>query len=204
MAENGSIIEVEVDEAMLRAIELKLGSLRTKAPRALKNAVNATARDAKKDLAAKAQQRYVIKSTKFKKAIKQKNATIAKPTAILNVSGAPQPLINFQTKKNTKYIAAKARGRNDRSLKELISSRGGKAFTATFKMGGKNHDVVNKKAHNEIMQRESKARLPLKTFYGPSDPVMVGNDEVYGKIEPDIQKMLLKEINTQIRKILGG
>lgn len=137
MAVKDSIIEVEVDEAMLKAVKLKLKNLKSKAPRVLKNAVNATARDAKKDLAAKAKQTYVIKTAKFKKAIKQKNATIAKPVAILRVSGKPQPLINFQTKANTPELAAKAKGRRDRKLKELISSKGQKAFIASFKMGGK-------------------------------------------------------------------
>lgn len=193
MAENGSIIEVEVDEAMLRAIELKLGNLKSKAPRVLKNALNATARDAKKDLAAKAQQRYTIKTTKFKKQIKQKNATASKLEAVLNVSGKPNQLESFQYRKNTKKLGSKAHGRTDTSLKELISSMGGRAFVVKFSSG-----------HTAIAQRQGAARLPLKGFYGPSDPVMVGNDEVYGKIEPDIQKMLLKEINTQIRKILGG
>lgn len=189
----GEIIEVEVDQAMLKAIELKLGNLKSKAPRVLKNAVNATARDAKKDLAAKAQKRYTIKTTKFKKQIKQKNATISKPEALLTVSGKPNQLESFQYRKNTKKLATKAHGRTDTSLKELISSIGGKAFMAKFNSG-----------HVAIAQRESKARLPLKGFYGPSDPVMIGNDEVYGKIEPDIQKMLMKEINTQIKKVLGG
>ena len=204
MSTQNSIIEVSVDEHMLRAVELKLKSLHSKAPRALKNAVNATAREAKKDLAKLAQEQYTIKTAKFKKNIKQKNATISKPVAILHISGKMNPLGSFQTRKNTVKLASKARGRKDRPLKELISSKGGKAFNATFTMGGKNHDVKNKKAHNEIMQREGKERLPIKTFYGPSDPEMVGNEKVYGKVEPDIQKLLYKNISRQIDKILGG
>lgn len=197
MGTQGNLIEVTVDEATLKAIQLKLKNAKSKAPRALKNAVNATARDAKKDLAAKAQQTYTIKTSKFKKNIKQKNATVAKPEALLNVSGKMNKLENFQTRKNTKKLGAKARGRNDRSLKEIISQQGqaggGRSFTGTFKSG-----------HTGIVQRTSAARLPLRSFYGPSDPEMVGNDDVYGKIEPDIQKLLYKNISRQIDKVLGG
>ena len=193
MSTTNGLIEVEVDEAMLRAIEIKLKGLQTKAPRALKNAVNATARDAKKDLAAKAQQQYTIKKSKFKKNIKQKNATLSNTVAELKVSGQMNKLESFQTRKNSKKLGAKARGRNDRSLKELLSSKGGRAFAPTFSSG-----------HSAIAQRQGKARLPLKTFFGPSDPEMVGSKDVYGKIEPDIQKMLYSNIQKQIDKILGG
>lgn len=193
MSTKNGIIEVQVDEYMLRAVELKLKSLYQKAPRALKNALNATAREAKKDLAKKAQEQYTIKSAKFKKNIKQKNATLAKPEAILNVNGKMNQLESFQTRKNTIRLGAKARGRQDRSLKELISTQGGKAFMVTFNSG-----------HTAIAQRVGAERLPLKGFYGPSDPEMVGNKDVYGKIEPDIQKMLHKNISRQIDKILGG
>lgn len=193
MSTQNSIIEVSVDEYMLRAVELKLKTLHKKAPRALKNALNATAREAKKDLAKLAQEQYTIKTAKFKKNIKQKNATISKPVAILNVNGKMNQLESFQTRKNTKRLGAKARGRQDRSLKEFISDQGGRAFMATFSSG-----------HTAIAQRVGTERLPLKGFFGPSDPEMVGNEKVYGKVEPDIQKLLYKNISRQIDKILGG
>lgn len=197
MSTQNSIIEVSVDEYMLRAVELKLKTLHKKAPRALKNALNATAREAKKDLAKLAQEQYTIKTAKFKKNIKQKNATISKPVAILNVNGKMNQLESFQTRKNTKRLAAKARGRQDRTLQEIASRHGqaggGKAFITTFSSG-----------HTAIAQRVGLERLPLKGFFGPSDPEMVGNEKVYGKVEPDIQKLLYKNISRQIDKILGG
>ena len=50
MITQNEIIEVKVDEAMLQAIEIKLKRMKSKASRVLKNAVNATARAAKKNI----------------------------------------------------------------------------------------------------------------------------------------------------------
>jgi hypothetical protein len=204
MSESGNIIEVEVDEATFKAIQLKLGNVQSKAPRVLKNAVNATAREAKKSLAAKAQQTYTIKTSKFNKNIKKKNATLAKPEALLKISGSTNTLESFQNKTNTKRLAAKAKVRTNATLKELISDKGGKAFKAEIKNGGKNHKLKNTKPHNAILQRVGNERLPLKGFYGPSDPVMVGSEKVYGVLKPEIEKLLYKNISKQIDKVLGG
>lgn len=206
MGLQSGMIEFEVDSTQLQRIELKLKDMKAKAPQALKNAVNATARDAKKDLAAKAKETYTVKAPKFKQAIKQKNATAAKPTAILKITGKPQEASNFKTKANAGSAAAKIQVLKSSSLKEIISTRtGNKAFVVSFTKGGKNHDVQNKKAHNSIMQRRGKARLPIKTFYSPSDPIMVENEaKVYGVVRPTIEQNLKKNIQKQIDKILGG
>ena len=92
MGLQSGMIEFEVDQTQLQRIELKLNDMKAKAPQALKNAVNATARDAKKDLADKAKETYAVKSPRFKKAIAQKNATASNPTATLKITGAVNEL----------------------------------------------------------------------------------------------------------------
>lgn len=62
MGLQSGMIEFKVDQTQLQRIELKLKDMKAKAPQALKNAVNATARDAKKDLADKAKETYAVKS----------------------------------------------------------------------------------------------------------------------------------------------
>ena len=59
MGLQSGMIEFEVDQTQLQRIELKLKDMKAKAPQALKNAVNATARDAKKDLADKAKETFL-------------------------------------------------------------------------------------------------------------------------------------------------
>lgn len=189
----GSLIDIRLDPESVKNVKEKLQGTEKKIPAVIKNALNATAKKTKKDLASRAQARYTIKTAKFNKNIKRQNASVSKLEAKLIVSGRANPLENFQYRKNTRRLGAKARGKVDSNLKELISTSGGRAFVVTFSSG-----------HTAIAQRESSARLPIKGFYGPSDPVMIGSRKVYGELEPQIQQHLQDEIKKQIRKITGG
>ena len=186
-------IEFEVDRTQLERIELKLKNCRDKAPLALKNAVNATARDAKKDLANKAKETYAVKSPRFKKAIAQKNATKSKPTAILKITGKVNELADFKYKENEGANAARGKVLKSGGLKTL--QKGDlKAFITKFDSG-----------HVAVAQRMTSARLPVKKLLSPSIPTMIGSEaKVYGVVKPNIQKNLQKNIQKQIDKILGG
>ena len=185
MGLQSGLIEFEVDRTQLERIELKLKNCRDKAPLALKNAVNATARDAKKDLANKAKETYAVKSPRFKKAIAQKNATKSKPTAILKITGKVNELADFKYKENEGANAARGKVLKSGGLKTL--QKGDlKAFITKFGSG-----------HVSVVQRKTSARLPVKKLLSPSIPTMIGNEaKVYGVVKPNIQK--------QIDKILGG
>ena len=180
MGLQSGMIEFEVDQTQLQRIELKLKDMKAKAPQALKNAVNATARDAKKDLADKAKETYAVKSPRFKKAIAQKNATASNPTATLKITGAVNELADFKYKDNTSTDAARGKVLKASGLKSLQKG--------------------NLKAF-----RKGTSRLPLKKLLSPSIPTMVGNEaKVYGIVKPNIEKNLQKNIQKQIDKILGG
>lgn len=200
MAEN---ITVLIDERTLKDIQIKLGSLEKKTPNVLKNAINMAARKTRKMLPEKARERYTIKGSKMKKNISLTSASISNLGAKIKVKGRPHQLIYFQTRKNGVRMAAKARGRNDRSLKELISSTGGKAFITTIDNGEDQNGNRNRK-HRTVLQRLTKSRYPLVTLAGPSDPEMLGNQDVYGNLEPSIQQELMKSINKQIQRVIGG
>ena len=49
------MIQIEYDRNMLAKIERRLGRMKSEAPKVLKNAINQTAKQARKDLAAEAQ-----------------------------------------------------------------------------------------------------------------------------------------------------
>ena len=185
MGLQSGMIEFEVDQTQLQRIELKLKDMKAKAPQALKNAVNATARDAKKDLADKAKETYAVKSPRFKKAIAQKNATASNPTATLKITGAVNELADFKYKDNTSTDAARGK---------VLKKGNLKAFITKFGSG-----------HVSVVQRKGTSRLPLKKLLSPSIPTMVGNEaKVYGIVKPNIEKNLQKNIQKQIDKILGG
>ena len=90
------MITYEYDAKTLAQVEKKLGALKSEAPKALKNAINATAKQARKELATKAQETYVVKSGRFNKAMKIKNATQGNLEATIKATGAPLELKDFK------------------------------------------------------------------------------------------------------------
>ena len=76
------LIRFEYDEAMLHVIEMALGNLKGESRKVLKNAVNATARQARKDLVSEAASVYTEKKAKINKTTKVKAAKASASTAL--------------------------------------------------------------------------------------------------------------------------
>lgn len=192
---DGGLIRFEFDEALLKVVEDALGNMKSQSRKVLKNAVNATARQAKKDLAKKAQETYVVKQSRFTKAMDTQNATQGNLTATTKVTSAQLALKDFKASP-TSYKTGSARPSAVRA-KVLVASgmkplvAGTKAFIVKFKNG-----------HVDIAQRKGKARYPIKKLLSNSIPVMIGNeDKVYGVVEPDIYDNLMGNILKEIRKV---
>lgn len=190
-------IQFEFDERLLKVIEDALGDLKSESRKVLKNAVNKTAKQAKADLAQKAQETYVVKKTRFTKAMKdKKKATVADPEAVIEVTGEQLELKDFKVSPAT-YKTGKSRPSVTKA-KVLLSSgmkplaSNSKAFIAKFSSG-----------HVSVVQRRTKSRFPLKKLLSNSIPKMIGSQErVYGIVEPDIYDNLMANVQAEIRKVL--
>lgn len=188
-------IQFQFDERLLKVIEDALGDLKSQSRKVLKNAVNKTAKQAKADLAQKAQETYVVKKTRFTKAMETKNATQANPEAVINVTGAQLELKDYKVspatyKPGNRPSVTKAKVLLSSGLKPLASSN--KAFLTKFKNG-----------HVSVVQRRTKERFPLKKLLSNSIPKMIGSQErVYGIVEPGIYDNLMANVQAEIRKVL--
>ena len=196
-SQNG-FIQFEFDENLLKVIEDALGDLKGESRKVLKNAVNKTARQAKEALAEKAKETYVVKKTRFTKAMATKNATLAKPEATINITGAQLELKDFKVSPATyktgsnRPSVTKAKVLLSSGMKPLASSN--KAFLAKFSNG-----------HVSVVQRRSKSRFPLKKLLSNSIPKMVGSQKrVYGIVEPEIYDNLMANVQAEIRKVLNA
>lgn len=193
------MITYEYDQSTLRKVEKKLGSLKSEAPKALKNAINQTAKQARKDLAKEAQKTYVVKSGRFNKAMTIKNATQGSLEATIKATGAPMELKDYKVSPATARTGAnrpsitKAKVLKASSMKGL--QKGDiKAFVAKFKSG-----------HASVAQRRGSSRLPIKKLFSNSIPKMIGNEKrVYGIVRPTIEDNLQENIDKQVQKILGA
>lgn len=193
------MIEINYDENMLAQVERKLGQMKSEAPKVLKNAINQTAKQARKDLAIEAQKTYTVKTGRFNKAMKIKNATPTRLEATIRATGKVMGLKDFkvspakiQTGKNRPEVV-KAKVLKSRSMKPLKMGKL-KAFVTKFSSG-----------HVAVVQRRGEERTPIKTFSTNSIPVMLKNERrVYGVVKPHIMQNLKQNVEIQVRKILEG
>lgn len=190
------IIQFELDDEMMKVIQNALGQLRGESNRVLRNAVNATARQAKSTLGRKAKETYAVQQSRFTRAMKTKNATVANPSATINVTGQQLELAEFKV--DPKAVSngkdrpdiVRAKVLLSSGLKGLQSNT--KAFLVRFRSG-----------HVSVAQRRTKARYPIKKLLSNSIPKMVGSeDKVYGIVEPDIYDNLMDNILKEIKKVL--
>lgn len=189
------MIQFEVDQRMLKVIEDALGDMKSESRKVLKNAVNKTAKQAKADLAKKAQETYVVKKGRFTKAMATENATSANPEATIKITGEQLELKDFKVSPATykptgRPSVTKAKVLLSSSMKPLASEN--RAFLARFKNG-----------HVSVVQRKTKDRFPLKKLLSNSIPKMVGNQKkVYGIVEPHIYDNLMANIYAEIGKVM--
>ena len=202
------LIRFEYDEAMLHVIEMALGNLKGESRKVLKNAVNATARQARKDLVSETASVYTEKKAKINKTTKVKAATNAKPEATVNVKGPVQSLKEFKTSVSISGVKAKILQAS--VMKVIQSSRGrAAAFPVKFESG---HEDIAQRQIGEFYSRGAKARrdksvlhvdmTTIKTLFTNSTPKMRGGQEVFGVVEERIYENLMDNILAQIRKVV--
>jgi len=183
------------DQGLIKQISKALGDYHAKAPTVLKQALNATAKDARKMLAEKAQDVYVVQKSKFNKAMTIKNASNSRLTAIIKATGEPLELISFKTNPRvpgTSKGVTTAKALVASSMKPLVRNDIS-AFIAKFKSG-----------HIAVVQRRGRDRLPVKKLFSSSIPKMVGDEKrVYGIVQPQIAGLLDKNIHKYINKTIG-
>lgn len=196
----GGEIKFEFDQVTVKNIEKRLGRMRSEAPKALKNALNATAKDARKDLAQEAQKTYAVKVGGFNQQMKIKPASTGNLVAVINSTGAHLEMIKFSVHGGrgsaVSVLINKKRGRktfSGRVFKNKISAKGqsGGGHVGVAKFIGGNPKQPN--------------RLKIQKLFSVSVPQMIGNKrDVYGIVEPNILDNLRHNVDVQVEKILGS
>lgn len=182
------MITYEVDKADLRYALKKLKGIETKAPRVFKNAVNHTAKAARKKMAAGAQDAYTVKSGGFNSRMKIQNATVGNLSAVIRSQEKTLTITRFHT------TAPKSGGRAEivkEGLKQIVGPRKIRAF----------------KRGKLLMQRKTEARKPLKVLRSVSVPKMLekvyeGERGLEGALAPVIQRTLHDEIAAEVAKLI--
>ena len=203
------LLVIEYDGALVDAVGTALGDLKSQLFKVLKNAVNATAKQAQAALVDKAQAEYAAKKGPLKRAATIKKGTDSKPEATITVKGATLELREFKT--SAPKSGAKAKILNSSTLKLIQSQKGSKAkaFLATFESG---HSAIVQRQDGETYRRDGAKRQAkygrhidmtrIKKLLSISFPKMVGGSAVLGELAPDIYDTLLENVNKEIRRVM--
>ena len=203
------LLVIEYDGALVDAVGTALGDLKSQRFKVLKNAVNATAKQAQAALVDKAQAEYAAKKGPLKRAATIKKGTDSKPEATITVKGATLELREFKT--SAPKSGAKAKILNSSTLKLIQSQKGGraKAFLATFESG---HTAIVQRQEGETYRRDGAKRQAkygrhidmtrIKKLLSISFPKMVGGSAVLGELGPSIYDTLLENVNKEIRRVM--
>ena len=186
------MISYEVNQADLQRVTKALKGMEKKAPRVIKNAVNHTAKIARKELYAGVSKGYTVKSGGFNKRVKIENATNSKLYAIIKAADRTMTIGRFKTsapKKGAKADIVK------KGLKEIVGSH----HIHAFKLKGG-------AAGGLIAQRKGPERNPIKILRSNSVPKMLemvykGERGTRKALDPVIKQTLHDEIAKEIAKI---
>lgn len=217
---------IEIEVINLEQIEKKLASMKQKAPKVLKLAVNDTARKARSRLAKEAQKTYAVKTGGFNNAMKIKLASSGNPVAIIRSNGKKISLYKFAHRKGT---LGTQRYYNP-TLHRMQTGKGGKGASAKVlkSSGFKSNNTAKLKwfvakmssGHTGIFKRNgstsrgkgNKNRIGLKLLgvgaelseiMGPSMPEMIGNEKhVYGIVKPHIESDLQAAVERHVQRAL--
>ena len=162
---------IELDEALEYCRE-RLGDMKAKAPLVIRNAINKTAKEAKKQDEKITKQTYTAKSDI--NSLQFKKATTGNLQAILKDKGANISMSHFNTYVGKTKISAVI---NTKHGRKTLGKYGNKSFF-----------------WNTIFVRQGKSRLPIEKMASISSPVMHGNDGTWGTIENDVHQKLYEII----------
>lgn len=208
---NSNGLEVYYDSDIIQQIEKKLGKFKDQKYKVLKNAINATVKQAQTDLVAKAQAEYTAKKSPLKKATSIKKASTSSPEGAVKVKGETLELRSY--KATVPKSGAKAKILTSGSLKAIQSQRGtrARAFLATFESG---HQAIVQRQDGEEYRRDKAKRQAkygphidvtrLKKLLAISFPKMIGGEKVYGELAPSIYEDLQENIRKEIQKVVNA
>ncbi len=212
------MIEISYNVDMLAHVERELGSMKQKAPKVLKLAVNDTARKARSRLAREAQKEYEVKGTGINKAVRIQFATAGNQTATLRYTGKKIPLYQFKRRGGT---LGPGRYYNP-TLHRMQTGKGGtgasgkllKSSSFQSDGGAKLKWFIAKMSsgHTGIFQRTgiprhqgSRDDPEVEEKMGKSIPEMIGDPKrVYGVVEPHIKSDLKEAVSRHVSRALRG
>lgn len=205
---------IYVPEDIMARLESQLHAVPEKIPDVLRKTINSAAVKGRKSIVKNVRENYVLKKVPkiIKESSEYESARGKNLQATIVIKGSPTPIEKFQTRKNGKRVAVKAKVLRNSTLKQLTEKNDGetlKAFVQKIKVktpGG------GEKAIDAVLQRFSKAEIKqrgmqrnaAKRIYSIPVSKIVENEKVLSKVEKDIKEEMRKSLERHIATVMEG
>ena len=220
---NSGNLTITVDGA--EEVSQALGDLSSKTPAAIKVAINATAREARKLMIAKAKARYAVNAAgqkHLKELVQKKKASNTSLWATLHIASFRNDLAYFKyspqgVHTGPEAVALKGTTVSGKvlkagSLKPLIGTAHlSKGFVLEFKSGhiGMVQRVIRSSTSRTTTVKSGKPRWrnkagnveKLQTMGSPSATAM--HNTIWPDVEPKVEDFLAKRLDEQVEKVLA-
>lgn len=161
------------------------------APKAINSALNRTIDGVRTDITKQVTATYDIKAKPVRASMKITRSSMSTLQAAVSGAGSPIPLINFHVTPNKPGKQAPGT-----ILRASVKKSGGKPIPDAFvqKMSS---------GHEGVFKRGGKERLPVKEFYGPSVPQMMGEEKIQKQIIESAGERFSNRIDHEIERLLA-
>lgn len=184
---NDRIIDIEINKAQLKRVELMLRGMPRAMPGVLSRAVNRTAISARTQINKEIRQEINIKAADLNEKLILEKAKQNYPVAVIKMSRKRIPVMDFGAKQTAKGVSYKIKKQGGR---QTIKS----AFITTMPETG----------HTGVFKRWGKTRLPIVELKGPSiGEVFKRGPALIKRITQQAYKNLGHNIESQLDYVLG-
>jgi hypothetical protein len=182
---------IELRAQHMEKLEEILGRTPKQIPIVVSRAINRSAEAARTQAARSARETYNVKYQAILKTIKIQKAYPGFLQASVRSVGSPLSLMKFKVEPN--------RPQPKRKTPILVSVK--KGSRKPFKDG---FVAQMRSGHLNVFARTTKKRFPIKDFYGPPIPKMLGNESVIRYVEEKAMDVLDTRLEHEINRMLGG
>lgn len=183
------MIEIKIDPQEIDRIEKMLTTIPQGMEKATSSAINRTLQMTRTSATRKAREKYDIKAKDVRDTIKLKRAGKSNSQGAMISRGTPIPLMKFKVNPSKPNPARK------KPVFASVKKSGGSiksAFVTSFDSG-----------HAGVFERVGISRFPIKEFYGPSSPQMIGEQSIIEELEDEAQEIMLRRLSHEAVRLLG-
>lgn len=180
-------VVVDVDQATVKYVQMRLGEFSKRAPNAISNAINRGVTNVNTNIRKEIRKEYHIKAGDINVTLTKQRANRGSLTGAVLSEGHLIGLEKFKV--NPKTINP----RRKNPLRVAVKKSGGSTVGGAF---------IADHYRPKLFMRNTNKRLPIRRLFGPSVPQMLGREDIRDFIVRDGHDTFERRLQHEINRIL--